>query len=58
MKICYVGFLTHLRYYGSVGKLLLSVKIMSKKNCQKAESKEFRSTLGDQQSAHTVYTYL
>ena len=43
MKICYVGFLTHLRYYGSVGKLLLSMKIMSKKKIvrrQKAKSSE------------------
>lgn len=43
MKICYVGFLIHLRYDGSVGKLLLSVKIMRKKKVvrrQKAKSSE------------------
>ena len=54
MKICCVGFLIHLRYYGSVGEASSFCEDNEKKNCQEAESKEFRSRLSDQQSDHTV----
>lgn len=59
MKICYVGFLIHLRYDGSVGKLLLSVKIMRKKKLSGGRKQRVQKSAGwSAEQSHYIYLFV